>query len=58
MTKKELARVVIQELYALPSLPPADNVNVLTMAKTHGKPTLKGLYRRAVRIQKRRELRT
>ena len=44
MTKIELSRVVICELYAMDHTPPADNVNVVTMAKTHRKATLLDLY--------------
>ena len=50
MTKIELSRVVIRELHAMDHTPPADNANVVHMAKTHYKKTLEGLYALSLKI--------
>ncbi len=51
MTKIELSRFVIRDLYNMDNIPPADNVNVVTMAKTHYKKTLEGLYALSLKIE-------
>ncbi len=56
MTKNELARVVIQSLYAMDSLPSTDNINVLTMARTHTKPRLEEMHKLALRLAQRRDM--
>jgi len=49
LTKNDLARVIIQALYKMPKLPPADHPKVLNMAKRK-KVDLITPHRNAVKI--------
>lgn len=50
LTKNDMARVIVQALYAMPELPAADHPRVARMGRHNGKAALQRQHKLAVKI--------